>query len=79
VLATQVGGNAELVDAGTTGELVPPSDVEAMAQALAALAADPVRTARMGQAGRQRAGQHFGLQAMVGDCHDLSARLLCRS
>jgi glycosyltransferase involved in cell wall biosynthesis len=48
VLATRVGGNAELVDAGTTGELVPPGDVEAMAQALAALAADPARAACMG-------------------------------
>jgi glycosyltransferase involved in cell wall biosynthesis len=79
VLATRVGGNAELVDAGTTGELVPPGAVEAMAQAPAALAADPVRTARMGQAGRQRVEQHVCLQAMAGAYQDHYARLLCRS
>jgi glycosyltransferase involved in cell wall biosynthesis len=79
VLATRVGGNAELVDAGATGELVPPGDVEAMAQALAALAADPARAVRMGQAGRLRVEQHFSLQAMVGAYQDLYARLLFRS
>ncbi len=79
VLATRVGGNAELVDAGTTGEPVPPGDVEAMAQALAVLAADPARPARMGQAWRLRVEQHFSLQAMVGAHQDLTARLLCRN
>jgi len=66
VLATRVGGNAELVQAGTTGELVPAGDVEAMAQALVALASDPARAARLGQAGRARVEQSFSLQAMVG-------------
>jgi sugar transferase (PEP-CTERM/EpsH1 system associated) len=78
MLATRAGGNAELVDAGTTGDLVPPGDVEAMAQALAALAADPARAVRMGQAGRQRVEQHFSLQAMVGDYETLYTRLLRR-
>jgi glycosyltransferase involved in cell wall biosynthesis len=79
VLATRVGGNPELVDAGTTGELVPPGDVEAMAQALAALAAEAACAARMGQAGRLRVEQHFSLQATVGAHHDVYARLLGRS
>jgi sugar transferase (PEP-CTERM/EpsH1 system associated) len=78
VLATRVGGNAELVDAGATGELVPPGGVEAMAQMLAALATDPARAARMGRAGRLRVERHFSLQAMVGAYQDLYARMLCR-
>src|SRR6185295_4357969 len=32
VIATDVGGNRELVDAGTTGELVPAGDAHALAQ-----------------------------------------------
>jgi sugar transferase (PEP-CTERM/EpsH1 system associated) len=66
VLATRVGGNAELIEAGLTGELVPAGDVDAMAQALVTLAQDPARTVRMGQAGRARVEQRFSLQAMVG-------------
>lgn len=66
VLATRVGGNAELVQPGVTGELVPPGDVEAMAQALVAVAGDPARAARLGQAGRARVEERFSLQAMVG-------------
>jgi sugar transferase (PEP-CTERM/EpsH1 system associated) len=65
VLATRVGGNAELVQPGFTGELVPAGDVEAMAQALVALAGDPARAARLGQAGRARVEERFSLQAMV--------------
>jgi glycosyltransferase involved in cell wall biosynthesis len=82
VLATRVGGNAERVDArtaSTTGELVPPGDVEAMARALAALAADWVRAARMGKGRVRRVEQHFSLQAMVGDRQGLCAWPLCRS
>lgn len=65
VLATDVGGNAELVERGTTGLLVPPSDVDAMAQGLIALADDPARAAAMGRAGRAAAEARFSLEAMV--------------
>ena len=65
VLATAVGGNAELVLAGQTGNLVAAADVPAMAQALLALAHDPARAQAMGDAGRVRVQAHFSLQAMV--------------
>lgn len=65
VLATAVGGNAELVDDGHTGLLVPAGDVEGMARALLSLARNPERAAEMGRAGRQRVEQRFSLQAMV--------------
>lgn len=65
VIATRVGGNAELVDDGRTGEVVPPDDVEALAQALVRLAAEPVRAAAMGRAGRTEVERRFSLQAMV--------------
>ena len=76
VLATAVGGNAELIVAGQTGELVPVGDGEAMAVALLRLAADPVRATAQGRAGRQRAVQHFSLPAMVGAYQALYDRLL---
>ena len=76
VLATDVGGNAELIVAAQTGELVPATDVAAMAAALLRLAADPVRATALGRAGRQRVVQHFSLPAMVGAYQALYDRLL---
>jgi sugar transferase (PEP-CTERM/EpsH1 system associated) len=76
VLASDVGGNAELVVPGQTGELVPPEDVEAMAMGLVRLAADPARAFGMGRAGRARVEQSFSLPAMVAAYRSLYDRLL---
>jgi len=65
VIATNVGGNAELVTAGRTGELVAPADPEGMAQRLVRLAAAPDAAAAMGRAGRADALARFSLEAMV--------------
>lgn len=65
VVATDVGGNAELVADGLTGLIVPTSDVDAMAKALIELATDPARAAEMGRQGRVVAQRRFSLQAMV--------------
>ena len=65
VLATAVGGNAELVQHGHTGLVVPSDDVTAMALALRQLAEQPREAVRMGEAGRTAVEQRFSLQAMV--------------
>jgi L-malate glycosyltransferase len=52
VVATRVGGTAETVVDGVTGLLVPVDDPAALAEALVALADDPERRRRMGEAGR---------------------------
>lgn len=65
VIATDVGGNADLVQAGETGTIVPASDVEAMAEHLHALATRPDHAQAMGRAGRQRVLDRFSMQAMV--------------
>ena len=65
VIATAVGGNADLVDDGRTGVVVPASDVEAMAGQIVALASAPERAKALGQAGRQRVVERFSLKAMV--------------
>jgi sugar transferase (PEP-CTERM/EpsH1 system associated) len=76
VVATAVGGNPELVVAGTTGTLVPSDDVEALARALTAVASDPVRAQAMGRAGRAEVERRFSLQAMVSGYQDLYERQL---
>jgi len=65
VVATAVGGNADLVRQGQTGVIVPAADAPAMTQQLVALANKPEQARAMGQAGRQRVLDHFSLQAMV--------------
>lgn len=65
VIATAVGGNADLVLRGTTGEIVPAADPEAMARCLVGFASDPERARLMGLAGRQRAIEAFSMQSMV--------------
>ena len=79
VIATHVGGNADLVRHGTTGLLVPADSPDAMAEALARLAAAPERAAAMGKAGRARVEAQFSLQVMVGAYRDLYDHHLARA
>jgi sugar transferase (PEP-CTERM/EpsH1 system associated) len=65
VIATAVGANPELVQAGVTGEIVPSDDPEALAAAISRLASDPTRAVAMGRAGRALAESRFSLGAMV--------------
>jgi glycosyltransferase involved in cell wall biosynthesis len=57
VVATAVGGLADLVVDGTTGLLVPPGDVSALRDAIQRLLSDPRRRADMGAAARRRAAE----------------------
>ena len=65
VIATDVGGNADLVVQGETGELVAAADPLAMARQLLRLAHQPEQAQLMGHAGRQRVESQFSMQAMV--------------
>ena len=65
VIATAVGGNADLVSHGKTGMLVPADDVHAMAEAIARFALAPPRAAAMGRAGRAKVEARFSMAAMV--------------
>ncbi len=56
-LATNVGGIPDLVQPGVTGELVPPRDPVALADAMAAYIRDPDRARRHGEANLARRDQ----------------------
>lgn len=77
VLATDVGGNTELVQAGRTGEIVPSGDSDAIAQALVRLYEHPALLQDMGRAARQRVEQSFSLHSMVAAYQSLYERELC--
>lgn len=53
IVATNVGGNSELVEHGRTGLLVPPANTAALAAALNELRQNPTRAAQLGLAARQ--------------------------
>jgi glycosyltransferase involved in cell wall biosynthesis len=65
VIATPVGGTAELVVDGESGLLVPPRDPDALADAIRSLVSDPERARKLGAAGRRRAEREFSEQAMT--------------
>jgi glycosyltransferase involved in cell wall biosynthesis len=65
VIATDVGGTAELVVEGETGFLVAPGDGGAVSRAILELARDPARAEEMGAAGRARQRERFTGEKMV--------------
>ena len=78
VVASRVGGLAEVVAEGETGLLVPPGDPAALADALGRLIDDPQLRQRLGAAGRARAETHFTLDRCLGAHLDLYTRLPSR-
>jgi glycosyltransferase involved in cell wall biosynthesis len=60
IVTADMPGCRETVRAGETGFIVPPHDVDGLAEALAALARDPARRQRMGRAGRALVEREFG-------------------
>jgi glycosyltransferase involved in cell wall biosynthesis len=60
IVATNVAGCREVARADETGLLVPPHDVPALAEAIATLAADPVRRHALGTAARALVEREFG-------------------
>jgi glycosyltransferase involved in cell wall biosynthesis len=79
VLATAVGGVPELVEDGVTGRLVPPGDVDALADALRDLLAAPERLRELGGAARADAEARRGTEPMIEATAALYERLIQRS
>jgi L-malate glycosyltransferase len=76
VVATRVGGVAEIVEDKKTGFLTRLGDVRSMSAAVRRLASDPVLAARMGIAAHQRAEQEFSSQKSVAQYVDLYRRTI---
>lgn len=65
VIATRVGGNAELMEEGLTGRLVPRADPEALATEILRYFDDSLLARRHGSAGRSLVDKRFSLDLMV--------------
>ena len=76
VIASRVGGLAEVVVDDETGLLVPSGDVIALAHAIESLRHDPVRAARLGVRARQRAAASYGMERCAGEYREIYGGVL---
>ncbi len=78
VVATDVGGNSEVVVPERTGLLVPPSDPIALADATLRVLHDRGLAERLGAAGHDRVEEDFSVRAMVSAYEALYLEILRR-
>jgi len=71
VIATDVGGNREVVSPGENGLLVPPGNAEALAKAIITVLENPGLVKSMGEKARQRVVTEFSLERMVSQYESL--------
>lgn len=79
VVATNVGGNPEIVQDGRTGVLVPARDPVALSQAIIRVLECPELARQLGRAGYERAAKHFSIESAVRCTEDLYTSLLDRT
>ena len=65
VIASDVGGQSDLVRDGETGHLVPPGDVDALAERLLAVLGDRRRAEELGDTGRRVAADEYAWDPVV--------------
>jgi glycosyltransferase involved in cell wall biosynthesis len=75
-IATNVGGNAEILKHGVTGLLVPPGDSDALASALLALLRSPALATQIAANGNKYVQENFSFGRLVKQIEDLYSELL---
>jgi len=78
VVATNVGGNSEVVIHGKTGLLVQKDDAESLADAILNVLNNPEMASHYGQAGRQRVTKFFSLERMIRETEAVYDELLSK-
>jgi glycosyltransferase involved in cell wall biosynthesis len=66
ILATRVGGLADMVTEGVHGRLVPPGDSDALSQAIGTMVSDLDALNKMGRESRARAEREFSVEGVAG-------------
>jgi len=79
VIATKVGGNAELVEDDHTGMFMEPGNWRDLATRIIGYASDPDLRERQGRAARKCVEERFSMDAMVANYANLYERLIQRS
>ncbi len=76
VIATDVGGNAELVNENETGFIIPVNDVSVLSASMKKYIDDPLLIEQHGRAGRKRIENCFSLTAMVSHYETIYQKVL---
>lgn len=79
VVATRIGGPADIVDDGRTGLLVEPGDTDALADALVTVLTDRDRAEALGAAGRARAVERYAPAGVVARYEAIYRRAIDRN
>ena len=69
-ISTAISGVPEIIDSGVDGELVPPDDAEALAQALEKVLTSPSLREHYVERGMQKAADRFDIRKNVARLHD---------
>jgi L-malate glycosyltransferase len=75
-IASRVGGNAEIIQDGQTGLLVPPNDPAALAEAILKLLRDPDLAAELAASGRSYVAAEFSFQRLIEKTDQMYTELL---
>ena len=76
VVATNAGGVPEIVTHGQNGLLVPPGDVDQLAEAIHRLLSHPEQTSEMARRGQERVAERFTIERTVQDLETAYAQIL---
>ena len=77
-IASNVGGNAEIIEDGVTGLLVPPQDSEALAAAVLRLLRNPDLARRLAKDGHEYVRQNYSFERLIEQVDNLYTELLQR-
>jgi len=77
IVATDVGGNSEIVLDGKNGYICPPKKPEALVQSMQKLMKKPSDTLRsMGRAGRSHVSNNFSVESIAAQWDDIYRTLI---
>jgi glycosyltransferase involved in cell wall biosynthesis len=79
VVATTVGGIPDVIDDGVSGYLVPPGQVQPLADALKKILADPAKRQQMGAAARQRVLDRYAIDTVAATYVDLYEQIIAKA
>jgi glycosyltransferase involved in cell wall biosynthesis len=79
VIASDVGGTADIIEPGRNGYIIPAKDAAKLGQAIDAIASDPTRMRAMGIQSRQLAEERFNLEINASRTLNYLKQIACRA